>query len=39
MKHNFRVHRAQQRQREDLAAVDKMLQSRNKTDSEFTEKK
>ncbi|XP_032680322.1 U7 snRNA-associated Sm-like protein LSm10 isoform X2 [Odontomachus brunneus] len=39
MKHNFRAQRAQQRQREDLAAVDKMLQSRNKTDSEFTERK
>ncbi|XP_014476839.1 PREDICTED: U7 snRNA-associated Sm-like protein LSm10 isoform X2 [Dinoponera quadriceps] len=39
IKHNFRVERTQRKQREDLAAVNKILESRNKIDSESTERK
>lgn len=39
MQHNFRTRRTQQRQREDLAAVDKMLLCRNKIDLHSTERK
>ncbi|XP_011147976.1 U7 snRNA-associated Sm-like protein LSm10 [Harpegnathos saltator] len=33
IKHNFRTKRTQQKQQEDLVAVDKILESKNRTDS------
>lgn len=38
-KRNYKAERARQKQREDLAAVDKILQSKNKTDFESTERR